>query len=80
MKWQVHEAKSRLSEVIQVAQKEGPQVITRHGSDTAVILSVEDFRKLETAKPDFRDYLLSGPKVDTFDIDGPRDFGRKIGL
>jgi hypothetical protein len=66
--------------LIQVAQKEGPQVSTRQGADIAVVLSVEDSRKLETAKPDFRDYLLSGPKVDTFDIDEPRDFGRKIGL
>jgi prevent-host-death family protein len=38
-----------LSELIQVAQKEGPQVITRHGADIAVVLSVEDFRKLEAA-------------------------------
>ena len=35
---------------------------TRHGADIAVVLSVEDSRKLEAAEPDFRDYLLSGPK------------------
>jgi prevent-host-death family protein len=80
MRWQVNEAKSRLTELIQVAQKEGPQVITRHGVDTAVVLSIEDFHKLEAAKPDFRDYLLSGPKLDAFDIDRPRDFGREIEL
>jgi antitoxin Phd len=68
-----------LSELIQVAQKAGPQVSTRHGADIAVVLSVEDSRKLEAAEPDFRDYLLSGPRVDAFDIDEPRDFGRKIG-
>ncbi len=80
MKWQVDEAKIRLDELIRLAEKEGPQVITRHGSDTAVVLSIEDFHKLQTAKPDFREYLLSGPNVDAFDIDRPRDFGRKIEL
>lgn len=78
MKWQVSEAKSRLSELIQLAEKQGPQVITRHGSDTAVVLSIEEFHKLEAAKPDFRAYLLSGPKVETFDIERPRDLGREI--
>ena len=51
-------------------------MITRHGSDTAVVLSIEEFHKLEAAKPDFRAYLLSGPKVETFDIERPRDLGR----
>ena len=55
-------------------------MISLHKTASPVILSVGDFRKLETAKPDFRDYLLSGPKVETFDIDRPRDLGREIEL
>ena len=80
MKWQVTEAKSRLDELIRLAEKEGPQVITRHGFDTAVVLSIEEFHKLQAATSDFRDYLLSGPKVDAVDIDRPRDLGRDTGL
>jgi antitoxin Phd len=80
MRWQINEAKSRLNELILSAQKEGPQVITRHGTDTAVVLPIEEFHKLEAAKPDFRAYLLSGPKVETFDIESPRDLGREIEL
>lgn len=80
MRWQTNEAKSRLSELIQVAKTEGPQGITRHGADIAVVLSVEDFHRLEAARPDFRDYLLSGAKVDAFDIDRLRDLGREIEL
>ena len=55
-------------------------MITRHGADTALVLSIEEFHKLQAATSDFRDYLLSGPKVDAVDIDRPRDLGRKIGL
>jgi antitoxin Phd len=79
-RWQVQEAKMRLSQVIEQAQTEGPQMITRHGVDRAVVLSVEDFRSLTASKPDLRAYLLGGPKVDDFEIEIGRDTGREIGL
>jgi antitoxin Phd len=78
--WQVQEAKARLSEVIEQARTEGPQTITRHGTERAVILSVEDYRALVAHKPDFKSYLMGGPKVDEFDIERDRDTGRKIAL
>lgn len=78
--WPVKDAKSRFSELVELAETEGPQTITRHGRARAVILSVEDYRNLEAAKPDFKEYLLSGPKVEEFDIDRPRDLGRDLEL
>ena len=39
--WQVQNAKARLSEVIERACTEGPQMITRHGAERAVVLSIE---------------------------------------
>ena len=80
VKWQVHDAKRRLSEVIELAHTAGPQVITRHGKEKAVVISVEEYRKLEAAKPDFKEYLLSGPKVDDLEIERPRDHGRDVEL
>ena len=79
-KWQVNEAKSRFSALLELVETEGPQVITRHGKYKAVVLSVEDYRKLETVKPDFKEYLLAGPKVDEFEIERPKDLGREIDL
>ncbi len=79
-KWQVNEAKSRFSELIELAETEGPQVITRHGKDKVIVLSVKDYRRWEAAKPDFKDYLLSGPQVDNFEIERPHDLGREIDL
>ena len=66
--WPVKDAKSRLSELIERADAEGPQMITRHGRARAVVLSVADYRRLEAAQPDFKSYLLSGPKLDDFDV------------
>src|SRR5208282_6093796 len=79
-RWQVQEAKMRLSQVIEEAQTKGPQMITRHGVDRAVVLSVDDYRSLSAHKPDLREYLLGGPKVDDFEIEPDRDAGREIAL
>ncbi|HMD65690.1 MAG TPA: type II toxin-antitoxin system Phd/YefM family antitoxin [Stellaceae bacterium] len=78
--WQVQEAKTRLSELIERARTEGPQTITRHGAERAIVLSIEDYRALAANKPDFKAHLLGGPKVDDFSIDRDRDTGRSIDL
>jgi antitoxin Phd len=67
-KWQVHEAKARLSELIREAEKNGPQIITRRGFEQAVVLSVSDYRALTPGQMNLKDYLLGGPKVDEFEI------------
>jgi antitoxin Phd len=78
--WPVQDAKTRLSEVIERARSEGPQTITRHGKERAVVLSIEDYRRLAARRPDFKAYLLGGPKVDDFSIDRDSDAGRLIEL
>lgn len=78
--WQVQEAKTRLSELIERARTDGPQTITRHGAERAVVLSIEDYRSLVAHKPDFKAHLLGGPKVDDFSIERDRDIGRTAEL
>jgi antitoxin Phd len=79
-RWQVQEAKTRLSEVIEEAQNKGPQIITRHGAERAVVLSIGDYRKLTAHRPGLKEYLLGGPKVDDFEVERDPDTGREIGL
>lgn len=45
--WQLQDAKSRLSEVVDRAQRNGAQTITRHGRPVAVVLSAESFARLQ---------------------------------
>lgn len=78
--WQLQQAKTRLSELIEEAQVKGPQIITRHGAERAVLLSISDYRSLVAHKPDFKAYLLGGPKVEGFEIEPSRDTGREIEL
>lgn len=79
-RWQVQEAKSRFSEVIARAQRKGPQIITRHGAERAVILSFQDYKALTAHKPNLKEYLLGGPRVDRFEIEPDGDTGREIEL
>lgn len=79
-RWQVQEAKTKLSEVIEEAQNKGPQIITRHGTERAVLLSMADYRALVAHKPKFKEYLLGGPKFDDFEIEREQDTGREITL
>jgi len=78
--WQIQEAKTRFSQMIEEANSNGPQIITKHGSDKAVVLSMADYRALTAHKPDFKEYLLGGPRVDSFDVERDRDMGREVEL
>lgn len=76
--WQVQDAKTRLSELIERAQVEGPQAITRHGHARAVLLSIDDYRTLTGTQPDFKSWLLGGPRLDDIPLERSRDTGREI--
>ena len=43
--WQVHEAKARFSEFLDASVRDGPQIVTRRGVETAVLLPIAQWRK-----------------------------------
>lgn len=65
-KWQLQEAKARFSELIDDTLEKGPQVITRRGVDTAVIVSLEQWRRAQPSeRSTLKDVLLGpGPRFD----------------
>lgn len=79
-RWQVQKAKAHFSQVIEEALTNGPQIVTRHGMERVVILSVADYRALTAHRPKLNSYLLGGPKVDEFEVERDRDFGRSVDL
>lgn len=59
-KWQVQEAKARFSELIEASSRDGPQIVTRRGVETAVVVPIDEWRKLEkVAKSSLKDLLLA---------------------
>ena len=46
MVWPLQDAKQRFSEVVRAAEK-APQIVTRHGKEVAVVLDIEEYRRLD---------------------------------
>lgn len=70
--WQLQEAKNKLSEVVEDALKNGPQVITRHGVETVVVLSINDYKKMQLGQKKLSDFFRESPLAGV-DIDITRD-------
>jgi antitoxin Phd len=67
MSWQVYDAKARFSEFLETTLKEGPQVLTRRGVETAVLVPIEEWKRLKaTKRPSLKDILLDpgGPRFE----------------
>lgn len=62
--WQVQEAKQRFSEVLRAVANEGPQTITRHGEEVAVVIDIEEYRRLTRPKRTLKEVLLGPPYFD----------------
>lgn len=70
--WQVQDAKARFSEFLEASLTEGPQIVTKRGVETAVLVPVEQWRRLETmSRPTLKDMLLA-PEARTEALTPPR--------
>jgi len=56
--WSLAEAKARFSEVVDLAEREGPQHLTKHGREAAVVLSAKAFRELQPGRAEPAKSLL----------------------
>lgn len=59
MTWQLQEAKNKLSEVVDTSLRQGPQIISRRGRNTAVVISYEDYQRYIAPKKGLKKTLLS---------------------
>ncbi|MBW7901589.1 MAG: type II toxin-antitoxin system Phd/YefM family antitoxin [Rhodocyclaceae bacterium] len=58
--WPVQDAKARFSEFLDACLTEGPQMVTRRGAEAAVLVPVQEWRRLQlSAKPSLKQLLLS---------------------
>ena len=59
--WTVAEAKAKLSEVIDRARSGGPQTITRHGRNTAVVVSAEEWERRTKRTGTLAEFFAASP-------------------
>jgi antitoxin Phd len=65
--WPVQDAKARFSELLDTTLKKGPQIVTRRGVETAVLVPIEEWNRMQAAspRPTLKDWLLGpGPRWD----------------
>jgi antitoxin Phd len=59
--WQIQDAKNKLSEVITRALNQGPQLITKHGEKTVVVVSYAEYEKLRKSQGKLSDFFRASP-------------------
>ncbi len=59
--WQLQDAKNKFSQVVEQAISEGPQVITRHGVETVIVLAYEEYRRMLLSQPRLGDFFRQSP-------------------
>lgn len=77
--WQLQEAKDQFSAVVEQALTDGFQLVTRHGKPAVVVVSVEEFRKLQPHRQSLSRFLARSPLRNLGGAPGrQRDLPRKV--
>jgi prevent-host-death family protein len=67
--WPVQDAKAHFSELLNACVNEGPQVVTKRGSETAVLVPIAEWKRMKNfARPSLKDLLMSDVARADFDI------------
>ncbi|BBE09801.1 prevent-host-death protein [Mycoavidus cysteinexigens] len=67
--WPVQDAKARFSELLDTCINEGPQVVTRRGTETAVLVPIVEWNRLtNAARPSLKALLMSDVGRADFDL------------
>lgn len=58
--WPIQDAKARFSEFLETCLAQGPQMVTKRGAEAAVLVPVDEWRRLQAAaRPSLKQLLLS---------------------
>ena len=69
--WAVHDAKAHFSELLDACVHSGPQLLTRRGTETAVMITIAEWKRLNReARPSLKTLLLSD--LNRVDLDLPK--------
>jgi prevent-host-death family protein len=79
--WQLQDAKNRFSEVVKKAVLSGPQIVTKRGVETVVIISVDEYRKLTKPKTSLTEFFKKSPlKNSDINLERIKEYPREIDL
>ena len=79
--WQIQEAKKHFNEVIEKAIHDGPQVITRHGVETVIIVSIQEYQLFSAPKTGLVEFFRSSPLCGvSLDLERNKETAREVEL
>ena len=62
-RWKLVDAKNQFSRLVQAARRQ-PQIVTRHGREEVVVLSIEKYRRLSAEQRSLVNFLHESPLAD----------------
>ena len=79
--WQLQDAKSKFSQVVENAMHNKPQFVTKHGNNAVVVLSFEDYKKIIKPKTSLATFFRESPLSELdIDLSREKEFPRDIEL
>lgn len=75
----IFEGKNKFSELVANAAKGEPQIITKNGKETAVVISIEEYKRLKSKEKPLSEFLLDNPARKygiELDLTRDKDMGR----
>jgi len=80
-RWQLQEAKNKFSRLVELARQDGPQIVTKHGQEAAVLLSIDEYRRLVRPKTNLVQFFQKSPLADVeLDLTRSKETSRDIEL
>ncbi len=79
--WPVQEAKKHFTEVIEKAVHDGPQVITRCGVETVIVVSIQEYRNFTAPQAGLAEFFRNSPLYGvSLDLERNKDTAREVEL
>ncbi|MCF6266684.1 MAG: type II toxin-antitoxin system Phd/YefM family antitoxin [Desulfuromusa sp.] len=79
--WQLQDAKNRFSNLVEKAQQSGPQIVTKHGKEAVVVISMDEYKKLTTPETNLIDFFQNSPLLNTeLDLSRSKETPRDVEL
>ena len=79
--WQLQDAKNKFSNLVEKAQIDGPQIVTKHGKDAVVVVSIEEYNNLIKPKTNLLKFFQNSPLAsEDIDLTRSKELPRDIVL
>ena len=79
--WQLQDAKNKFSKLVNNAQHKGPQIVTKHGKDAVVVLSIDEYQKLTKPRTNLVNFFQTSPLArEDIDLSRSKETPRDIEL